>query len=185
MGDTTCLIDDCDRKPKGRGWCGTHYERWRRHGSTDHPGPAEEERFWAKVDAGGDCWTWTGASVKGHGAFRDASGRTVYAHRWVWEFLVGPIPPKFVVDHLCQNRSCVNPDHLQPVTSAVNTARGFRAKITHCPAGHRYAGRNVYRSTKGERRCKACNHARLASIPTVRVAGSRTRRRRQSYSTVA
>lgn len=175
MGDATCLIEECGRKPKGRGWCGTHYERWRRHGCTDHPGPTAEERFWAKVDADGDCWVWTGANVKGHGVFRDETGKLVYAHRWVWMFLVGPIPPRFVIDHLCRNQSCVNPDHLQPVLGAVNTGRGFRTKRTHCPWGHRYAGGNVYRSNKGERRCRACNHARLASLPTIKVNGTRRR----------
>lgn len=87
-----------------------------------------DERFWSKVDASAPCWVWTAASAgKGYGKFTlSANGKTRYplAHRYSWELLVGPIPEGMTLDHLCKNRKCVNPDHLEVVTQAVNCLRG-------------------------------------------------------------
>jgi hypothetical protein len=91
-----------------------------------------EERFWAKVDANGVCWEWlAGKLPTGYGSFR-VNGKSLYAHRFAWETLMGPIPAGLVLDHLCRNPSCVNPDHLEPVTDKVNINRGvsvIRIKI--------------------------------------------------------
>lgn len=84
------------------------------------------ERFWEKVQKTDDCWLWT-ASVKpaGYGQFTVEDQKPpVYAHRFSYEQLVGPIPDGLTLDHLCANRRCVNPDHLEPVPMAENTRRG-------------------------------------------------------------
>ena len=78
------------------------------------------------IDATGDCWLWTARSRTGrkneYGQVR-INGKTKPAHRAVWETLVGPIEDGLVMDHLCKNTLCVNPDHLQPVTQAENAKR--------------------------------------------------------------
>ena len=87
-------------------------------------------RFWAKVrvlDNG--CWEWTGGQFpNGYGAFHITHKGTVYAHRWSYEHLVAPIPNGLQSDHLCRNRPCVNPAHIEPVTCAENLRRGLNHK---------------------------------------------------------
>lgn len=75
----------------------------------------------------GGCWTWTGARMTcGYGTLlAEQNGKTVLAHRWSYEHFVGPIPAGYDVDHLCRNRACVNPEHLEPVPHAVNVERGI------------------------------------------------------------
>ena len=133
---------------------------------------AAEQRFWSKVDARGDCWTWTACLVGGYGQFNNQ--RTKYpAHRVAYELLVGPIPHGLVIDHLCRNRACVNPDHLQPVTIQTNTLRGVsrqavHARRTHCPQGHPYDKVNTMlhpvasasRGVRYERNCRECRRRR-------------------------
>jgi hypothetical protein len=91
------------------------------------------ERFWAKV-LGGDvdsCWEWQGYLMpNGYGQFGLAKGLIVLAHRWSYEHMRAPIPAGLDIDHLCVNRRCVNPWHLEPVTRAVNLARQERHQIT-------------------------------------------------------
>jgi len=95
------------------------------------PGTPIWDRFWPRVDAEGDCWSWLGARTQGgYGyAWVDASHKHVRAHRLAWELLVGPIPDGLVLDHLCRVRLCVNPDHLEPVTIGINSKRGFSPNI--------------------------------------------------------
>ena len=94
-----------------------------------------QDRFWAKVDASGDCWNWMGGkSSDGYGSFRQpypGEGRDGAngAHLFAWRLLVGPVPTGTELDHRCKNRDCVNPDHLEPVTHQINAARGA-AKLT-------------------------------------------------------
>lgn len=108
----------------------------------------EDERFEKRVnraDANG-CWIWTGAkTTHGYGTFSPSHekymgrlpGRhAVYAHRYSYERAKGPIPEGLVIDHLCRNPSCVNPDHLEPVTQKVNANRGAMVRGTHCRNGH-------------------------------------------------
>lgn len=117
-------------------------------------------RFWEKVDASGDCWEWTAAkNLQGYGKMK-LPGGFQQAHRLSYELLVGPIPDGLVIDHLCRNRACVNPDHMEPVTMRENWSRGFSpsAKISrtnHCRCGHEYD--RIY---NGKRRCSACDRRR-------------------------
>lgn len=78
-------------------------------------------KFWGYVLPTGFCWEWTGQKDSGYGRY---SGRP--AHRVTYEVLVGPIPDGLTLDHLCRNKGCVNPDHLEPVTSSENTRRAQR-----------------------------------------------------------
>lgn len=91
-----------------------------------------EPRFWSKVDKADDCWIWRGHHGRfGYGLFTWAPSRGVSkvraAHRVAYELLKGPIPDGLVLDHLCRNPPCVNPDHLEPVPQVVNMVRGFEA----------------------------------------------------------
>lgn len=132
-----------------------------------------EQRFFSKV-SGGDvetCWLWTAClSPAGYGRFgmpnSEGSWRGTLAHRWSWEFFNGAIPDGLCLDHLCRVRACVNPWHMEPVTSAENLRRGVNAnaEITHCPRGHVYSEENTYdySGTRGGRQCKICVKARSA-----------------------
>lgn len=131
---------------------------------TGRPPTPEPVRFWAKVVVG-DCWEWTASRTDdGYGQFsvQRPRGRTqLKAHRWAWEHLVGPIRPGLTLDHLCRNRGCVNPDHLQPASVRLNTMRGFgpsarNAKKQRCSRGHLFDGSNTYVYPDGARQCRTC-----------------------------
>lgn len=122
-----------------------------------------DARFWSKVGyaAAIDCWPWS-ASLNdgGYGQFM-VDGKPQRAHRIAWELLRGEIPHGLVIDHLCRNRWCVNPWHMEPVTNEENIARGLflvtrPPQRTVCPSGHRYEGDNVRIDPQGYQRCRAC-----------------------------
>jgi len=81
----------------------------------------------AKTDRTGDCWVWTGFIMPNGYGQASAEGKHVYAHRYSYEHYVGPISEGLVIDHLCRNRACVRPDHLEVVSTQVNNARGAGA----------------------------------------------------------
>jgi len=108
------------------------------------------------------CWEWTGYIAKnGYAIFRLPDKRTT-AHRAAYELLVGPIPEGLTLDHLCYNRRCVNPAHLEPVTQRENTLRSPRTQATknatktHCKRGHPLEGENLALWGKG-RHCRTCH----------------------------
>lgn len=83
--------------------------------------------FWKRVRKR-RCWKWTGAITEtGYGVLQ-VNGRKTYAHRFVYERLIGRIPVGLVIDHLCRVRSCVNPAHMEPVTNEENLRRGVEAR---------------------------------------------------------
>ncbi len=75
------------------------------------------------------CWVWQGALHNGYGHYKTVDGKTVRAHKYMYERLHGKVAEGLELDHLCEYRACVNPAHLEPVTSAVNVRRGRRAKL--------------------------------------------------------
>jgi hypothetical protein len=126
-----------------------------------------EARFWPKVDRQTEdaCWNWTAAVFRGgYGLFRK-DGRNHLAHRFAYELAKGSIPEGLHLDHLCRNRACVNPAHLEPVTNRVNALRGesfsaVNAAKAHCLNGHAFDEANTYTYPNGHRECRACNAAR-------------------------
>ena len=116
------------------------------------------ERVLKRTDKTSDCWLWTGgANGHGYGHIK-ISGKMVYVHRISYEHFVGKIPEGLVIDHLCRVPRCVNPEHLEAVTSAENTRRGqaptvIASKRGTCPKGHKYS----YRNNIGTQRCRICD----------------------------
>lgn len=115
-------------------------------------------RFLEKIlkDPGTGCWNWTGTLQKnGYSTFY-LQGRTLRGHRWSYEHYVGTIPDGLEIDHLCRNRKCVNPEHLEPVTAQENSRRAMRS---HCVNGHEFTDDNTYMHG-GKRYCRECRRIR-------------------------
>ena len=136
-------------------------------------------RFWGRVAAGDprNCWQWLGPTrFKGYG-FITLNQRTRPVHRVAYELTVGPIPTGLVLDHLCRNRVCVNPLHLEPVTNRENILRGeapsaVHALKTHCPQGHEYNPENT-RISKGRRHCRLCQRITRKARALASTASAR------------
>lgn len=116
------------------------------------------EDFWQKVEKTDTCWNWKACKDRyGYGRLGH-HGTSVLAHRISYELIKGMIPNGLTIDHLCKNRACVNPDHMEVVTNEVNVQRGesYQAKQTHCKRGHPLSGSNLisYRGSRGCRECK-------------------------------
>lgn len=145
------------------------------------------ERLAEKVSIDDDtgCHVWTGAlDPQGYGRiFVSGQGN---GHAYVQAFLLagGTIPAGYTLDHLCRNRRCVNPAHLEPVTRGANVLRGegitaVNARKTHCKRGHEFTPDNTYRTGRGGRGCRTCKReyerdrqrrVRLANAPLAALA---------------
>ena len=114
-----------------------------------------EDRFVERVaepfDPHNDCWLWTGAKTgSGYGQIWLGTVHRECAHRIAYEMFVGPIPEGYHVDHLCRNRACVRPDHLQAIPGKENVSQ-WNLEKTHCRNGHLYDDQNTSRKTDGSR----------------------------------
>lgn len=159
----TCKLPDCNKRHEAQGLCRNHYRVAMRAGTIQPlPRKTPEQRFWEKVDKTSTCWLWTGGVSTGYGFFNVAgSADKGYAHRYAYEWLVGPIPDGMQLDHLCRNTRCVNPAHLEPVEPGENYRRGngfggINSRKTHCPHGHAYDAPNTYVDARGQRHCRKC-----------------------------
>lgn len=121
-------------------------------------------RFWSRVLVGDGCWLWKGNLWStGYGRF-NGEGKSVGAHRWAYEHLIGQIPLNHELHHECEVKHCVNPSHLTPVTRATHPGNGadiYRRK-THCPQGHPYDLTNTIIGLNGSRTCRTCAKAAQA-----------------------
>ena len=189
----TCSVPGCVReKHYAYGPCRTHHRRLQKHGSYDKSAvkkiPAID-RFWEKVNRHGPipelrpelgrCWIWEaarGGYKAWYGVFFNGHWM-VYAHMWVWEHEVGPIPEGLTIDHLCRNTACVNPAHLEPVPGSENTRRATRL-ITHCRYGHPYDEKNTYITPQGRRACRICRNRRAEAARVKRRLREKRSRRR-------
>ena len=135
------------------------------------------ERFWDKVEfSDSTCWEWTASQNRGYGQFWNGE-RKVKAHRFLFERCIAVVPAGYELDHLCRNRGCVNPYHLEIVTHSENTLRGRLPEImrqrqlikTHCPRRHPYDNENTHiNPATGARECRACR-----ALAKRRIRGNR------------
>ena len=134
-----------------------------------------DERFMKFVEKTDACWVWQGCRHQGYGQIntgsrKDGTRRVKGAHIVSYNLFKGEIPNGLEIDHLCRNRACVNPDHLEAVPHQVNTVRSpivvwkARKARTHCTRGHEYSEVNTHIERDGSRSCRQCDsiHQRKA-----------------------
>lgn len=170
---TTCSIDGCERRAISRSWCQFHYNRWYKTGDTGSAQPTYIRgnnilRFWSRTDPcrTDNCWVWVGDLLQnGYGRIQ-INGRGITAH----SFLIGRATRGLEWDHLCRNRTCVNPSHLEAVSHSVNVRRGVsivavNAQKTHCKRGHEFTETNTRpRKDHPGRTCRECTRIAMAQI---------------------
>lgn len=130
-----------------------------------------EQTVWSRVNkrAGGGCWEWEGCVVStGYGTM-PVRGKTYRVHRLAWLLTYGSLTPGLVIDHLCRNKLCCNPSHMEEVTPRENVLRGIgptatNKRKTHCLRGHELTSENCYpfpdEKRAHYRECKQCRKIR-------------------------
>lgn len=156
----TCSVEGCAREIeiKSKGWCHTHWQRFYRHGDVNYKAKREtpDERFERQINKTESCWIWSGPKNElGYGLFTlplgKAKSKSIRAHRWSYEKYVGKIPDGLVINHLCENPSCVNPEHLEACTQKENVHYS-NPPSDKCSNGHLPSDRVSY--------CRPCNDKR-------------------------
>lgn len=157
-----------------------------------HPTKPPIERFLAliKINPETGCWDWQGSKgSKGYGQFilegrRDRKRVRIAPYKFIWEYFNGPMAEGLEPDHTCNNRSCCNPEHVEPVTHAENLRRAVerrrlegrtinypqKPRPTHCPKGHEYTPENGIVTKKGTVYCRICNRAACAAYKARKAA---------------
>ena len=125
-----CDVIGCLSPHSAKGFCERHYYLVRMNGV---PIPRiirgdDEARFWSYVEITNSCWLWSGSRNKGYGCFRVGS-KVLRAHRYAYELMVGKLSDKLVLDHLCKTKYCVNPEHMEEVTTQENTKRYYLGRV--------------------------------------------------------
>lgn len=141
--------------------CGSRPTNGRRFVHNHHGRRPVEERFWEKVKkAEHGCWKWIGA-INSHGyGHLVVDGKYVRAHRLAFELHCGPIPTRKQIHHICENRSCVNPEHLAAISPKTHVRFAHPPKEV-CKQGHKLVGSNLYLDPRGGRQCKTCRRESL------------------------
>ena len=160
---TECGVQECSRRKHAHGYCAMHAARLRRNGDpTRITRTTTLDSFWRRVHKTEKCWNWQGFVLdSGYGQIatrkKPTASGTRLAHRVAYELVVGPIPEGLDLDHLCRNRICVNPSHLEPVTDKENVRRGLHGVLrTHCKYNHELTPENTRHDRDGGRRCRTC-----------------------------
>ena len=177
----TCSL--CDQPTVGRGWCKSHYYRWRRNGDPLGGRPTygdDDARFRAAYRmADNGCHIWTkGADRKGYGKFY-AQARAWRAHVWAWTQVNGPVPDGLQLDHfVCDTPACCNAQHVRPVTHRENVLRGtgptaVNAAKTECIRGHPFTPENTYIQRDMGRVCRTCRREYLREWKRARQVSRR------------
>lgn len=138
------------------------------------------ELFWNKVKQDGTCWRWTGViawnGYGSHSSWEDGKTRKYRAHRVAYNYMIGEIPPGLDLDHLCRNRWCVNPYHMDPVTRSVNMKRASNVlrERTHCKNDHQFTPDNTQLGPRSQRLCLACRKINNAKSRATALAKKRS-----------
>lgn len=122
----------------------------------------------------GPCWVWKFSTDTGGYARFSVDGRLTSVHQWAYAEYVGPVPPGLELDHLCRNRRCANPGHLEPVTRRVNLMRGDTPAAanlakTHCVNGHEFTERNTRWKAQGTSVTRVCRKCLVIGVRKWRL----------------